>query len=363
MEASSSGRATARRLFLRSGLGGIVVGGLAALVIPERQCLAQQPGQPPAIESAPSSQQRKPDEATGASNPAIPLEHDLAQSHIVSGNNLKDEGKLDEAIAEFREAARIKPELAEAHNNLGKVLEDQGKLEDATAEYKIVVRLEPDLAKSRCKLAVSLAALGKLDEGIDELKRAVRLGGPEEASSRTLLGDFLCREEKLNQAINELKTAIRLNPDLAAAHCVLGMALQRQNRFCEALQAFERGHDLGSTREDWSLPSARWVVQARLCIDIEPRIPAIMAGKDRPANADEAAALADICYNRHFYGASARYWNDAFHAQPALAGDLMAAYRYNAACSAALAGAGKGNDHAQLDDAAKRAGATRLGIG
>ncbi len=134
---------------------------------------------------------------------------------------------------------------------------------------------------------------------------------------------------------------------------MLGYALQQQNRFAEALPAFERGHALGSKRKDWSLPSAEWVKRARLYVAMEGRIPAIVAGVDRPANADELSALAYVCHCRHFYGASARYWYDAFRIQPALADDLVAANRYNAACAAASAGAGKGEDHPQLDDDAR----------
>jgi hypothetical protein len=44
---------------------------------------------------------------------------------------------------------------------------------------------------------------------------------------------------------------------------------------------------------------------------------------------------------------------DAFAADPRLADDLQAAHRSNAACSAALAAAGQGEDAARLDDKEK----------
>ena len=43
----------------------------------------------------------------------------------------------------------------------------------------------------------------------------------------------------------------------------------------------------------------------------------------------------------------------AFKAQPALANDLEADNRYNAACAAALAGGGQGKDEPPLDEAAR----------
>jgi hypothetical protein len=53
------------------------------------------------------------------------------------------------------------------------------------------------------------------------------------------------------------------------------------------------------------------------------------------------------------YAASARLYADAFAAEPKLAADLNAEHLYNAACSAALAAAGQGEDAAKLDDKEK----------
>src|SRR5205814_89708 len=50
---------------------------------------------------------------------------------------------------------------------------------------------------------------------------------------------------------------------------------------------------------------------------------------------------------------SARFYAEAFAAQPALADDLKVGHRYNAACYAALAAAGMGEDTARLDDKEK----------
>ncbi len=52
-------------------------------------------------------------------------------------------------------------------------------------------------------------------------------------------------------------------------------------------------------------------------------------------------------------GAKSRFltrFQDPLAADPRLAADLVAGHRYNAACSAALAASGKGDDAATLDD-------------
>jgi hypothetical protein len=95
------------------------------------------------------------------------------------------------------------------------------------------------------------------------------------------------------------------------------------------------------------------VRRARRLVELESRLPALLQDKDRPANADETLTLADLCSKKQLHAASARFWREAFQAQPALAEDLKAGHRYNAACAAALAGSGQGQDQPPLDDVAK----------
>src|SRR5262249_6054789 len=62
-------------------------------------------------------------------------------------------------------------------------------------------------------------------------------------------------------------------------------------------------------------------------------------------------ALADLCVRyKHLPAASARLYADAFTAEPKLVTELNQQHRYNAACSAALAAAGQGEDVRLLPD-------------
>jgi hypothetical protein len=66
---------------------------------------------------------------------------------------------------------------------------------------------------------------------------------------------------------------------------------------------------------------------------------------EKPANAAEALGLAGLCQQyKRLYGAGARLYAEAFAARPALAADQAGAARYNAACCAALAAVGQGDD-------------------
>ena len=57
-----------------------------------------------------------------------------------------------------------------------------------------------------------------------------------------------------------------------------------------------------------------------------------------------------MAYNRKHFVVATRLWAEALDADPVLADDFRAAHRYNAACAAALAAAGQGEDATKLDD-------------
>src|SRR6267154_2705527 len=80
------------------------------------------------------------------------------------------------------------------------------------------------------------------------------------------------------------------------------------------------------------------------------RLPGLIAGRDRPADNAERLAFADLSRQRRErrYALAARLYTDAFHADPKLAEDLREANRFHAACAAAAAGCGQGEDAAGL---------------
>jgi serine/threonine-protein kinase len=77
-----------------------------------------------------------------------------------------------------------------------------------------------------------------------------------------------------------------------------------------------------------------------------------LSGEATPTNPAEAVALASLCLQpyKKRYAASARLYADAFAAEPKLAADPDQQHRYAAACSAALAAAGQGEDARLLPD-------------
>src|SRR5262249_21387420 len=155
---------------------------------------------------------------------------------------------------------------------------------------------------------------GRLDEAIAAHRQAVRLG-KEDTQLHLHLGLALAARGRLDEAIASYRQAIRLAPDNAKAHCRLGQALGEQGRLADALVSLRRGHALGSRGPGWSYPSGVWVRECEYLIELEPRLPAILAGKQKPASARERIALAYLCTVKQLYT-----WAAHFSAQALAAG-------------------------------------------
>jgi hypothetical protein len=89
--------------------------------------------------------------------------------------------------------------------------------------------------------------------------------------------------------------------------------------------------------------------QLQLCqrlLNLEGRLPALLAGDDQPADTAEQLALADFLHSaKKRYAAAVRYFADAFAADAALTTQRAC----DAACAAVLAASGQGEDASKLD--------------
>ena len=81
------------------------------------------------------------------------------------------------------------------------------------------------------------------------------------------------------------------------------------------------------------------VREAARLVQLDARLPKLLNGDGKPANAAECIEIAHFCQERKkLQLAAVRFFEEAFAATPGLLDDLRAANRYNAACATALAG-------------------------
>jgi tetratricopeptide (TPR) repeat protein/serine/threonine protein kinase len=296
------------------------------------------------------------DEAIAAYHDALRSRQDFPQAytaHYNLGNALRDKGRLDEAIAAYREALRIKPDYPEARTNLGNALHNKGRLDEAIAAYHDALRSRQDFPQAYTahdNLGDALHDKGQLEEAIAEYREALRLQ-KDYPQAHHSLGNALRDRGRLEEAIAEFREAIRLKGDFPEAHCNLGALLRRKGQFREALQELRRGHELGCKNPRWPYASARWVRECERLVELDGKLPSILEGKSTPASPAEQIELAGLCTAKRLHRAAARLYEAALSTEPRLATDPGAFHRYNAACAAALAGCGQGEDAGKLDGA------------
>ncbi len=288
------------------------------------------------------------DEAIACCRKAIELDPKYAGAHDHLGIALAGKGQLDEAIVSFRKASELSAKYARAHNNLGVALAREGELDEGIVSYRKAIEVDPKYAAAHSNLGNALRAKGRVDEAIAEWHKAIELD-PNFAEAHYGLGAALCDVKgDYDRAIVCFRKAIELDPKVAIAHSSLGLALQRKGQLDEAIASWRRGAELGDESARASLAQAERQAAAR------DRFADFKNGRYTPATVTEHLGLAEWCQIKKLHQAATRQYADAIAGDPRLADDLIAGHRYNAACNAALAAAGQGDDAAKLDDKERR---------
>jgi eukaryotic-like serine/threonine-protein kinase len=91
------------------------------------------------------------------------------------------------------------------------------------------------------------------------------------------------------------------------------------------------------------------VNDCRRLTELDMKLPKVLRGDIRLSNEAERLELARLCYLKTWFATSARLYEQALASQPALTDNLEASHRYKAACTAVLAGDGRGTENIPLD--------------
>jgi tetratricopeptide (TPR) repeat protein len=282
---------------------------------------------------------------------ALSHDPDLASAHYGLGVILDEERRPAEAEIEYRAALRCNPDLADAHASLGKVLAEQRKTEEAGIEYRAALRIKPNDTSVHYNFGILLAGQERLLEAEQEYRAALRCS-PNFAEAHTNLGFLLAGQGKLADAEKEYRAALLSKPSLYEARHNLGLLLEGQGKFTPALEELQRAEQVLSTNDQRLPPVQVDIRRCQALADLDRKLPDLLQNKVQPVDAAEALAVARLCQQpyKQLCAAGARFYADAFAAEPRLADDLPQWHRYNAGCNAVLASCGKGNDASLLDD-------------
>jgi Flp pilus assembly protein TadD len=291
---------------------------------------------------------RDVDGAVAECRKAIEIDPKYAKAHNLLGYFLLGQGHLDEAILAFRTAVECDPKFGIAHSNLGRALVDKD-LDEAIAEFHKAIDCDPDRAIARLNLGFALIKNEDFARAVAELRKATDLE-PKNPLVRINLASALHGKGDLDEAIAECRKSIDIDPNIALAQNALGSYLSETGHFAEALAHFRRAQELGAKDPKSLEQSAKLIKECEHFLELDALLPAILSGMKQPANAMERIEYANVCQIKHQYEASARLYREAIAAQPDLVASPGNVLRYNAACVAALAGCGKGEDVANLDE-------------
>lgn len=148
-------------------------------------------------------------------------------------------GSLREAEAAYRQAMAAHPDDLDLAHYHAVLLMQAERRSEAIGAFEALLRRAPARADSAAALALCCRAEGRVPAGLDAAERATRLA-PRDPLAWMLLGHLRLMAGSPPQAEAALRRAVAIEPNLLEAWHHLGVALQAQQRWDEAMQAYRR---------------------------------------------------------------------------------------------------------------------------
>ncbi len=154
------------------------------------------------------------------------------------GLALEDQDRFSEAETAYRQAIRLNPSNAIAHYTLSTVLNAQAKSSEAAESLRTAVDLYLYDAAAYCDLSNSLQEQYQYDAAMKAAATALSID-PDYAFAEEIGLSSVCTLNRFNHTVGLLQAATRLEPTVAEWHYRLGAALDRQERWEEAIAAYQ----------------------------------------------------------------------------------------------------------------------------
>jgi tetratricopeptide (TPR) repeat protein len=155
---------------------------------------------------------------------AVSLNPDLNQGYTSLAGLLLATGQVDLAAAAAQHALNIDPYDATAYNVAGRTLASKGQNSEALFDFEKATRLRGSYGPYQYDYALMLVRLGRFDDAQAAVETALKLD-PDLPAAHELLGSLLSRKSQLAGATREYRRAVELQPDFSRAQLDLGLAL------------------------------------------------------------------------------------------------------------------------------------------
>ncbi len=153
-------------------------------------------------------------------------------------------GRVKDAETRYRRALVLRPDFAAAWINLGCLLREQGREVYAEAALLRAVELRPDMIAGWINLALMERERRCPAEAEAHLRKALAID-PENVETQVAWCQFRASENDLSGAWEWLRWALEREPGHAEAVNMRGILLHIEDRFAEAIEAFDRAEELG----------------------------------------------------------------------------------------------------------------------
>jgi tetratricopeptide (TPR) repeat protein len=287
---------------------------------------------------------------------ALEIDGKSATAHTSLGLALEAKGDLEGAVAEHQIALGIEPKSVQAHNNLGTAQLARGELDDAMHTFQAALDIDPQFPATHINLGAALRLKGDLDGALRSFQMAAELN-PRDGLPHEHQAFVLGLKGDLAGAIREYRTALELNPHSAPAYAGLAKDLVDKGQLAEATAVLKdalapgRIPDTNKQKRLLQVQLNEYVAWVKLA----DRLEHVLLGEDRILGPEDQIALGRIClFFKHLYVNAGVFYAEAFGARPELANDVRNNNRFDAACAAALAGTGQGDDVAALQERDKQ---------
>jgi eukaryotic-like serine/threonine-protein kinase len=327
---------------------------------------------------------------------ALRLNSGSAGLHTLGGKILESDNREAEALALYRRAVAIDPKALAAQGELRAFLMRQRRENDARVAWERALDEHPSEHEAWYGYAEFCLFQGRVEDYLHARQTLLaKFGGSKnsviaERTSRACLlrpasGEEMRRVVALAGAVGALDKAIALRfypffqfvwglAEFRQGHfesaislmrgeasgalgpaprLVLAMALHQDGRtaearkmLAEAVLAYDWRNASVRDQDDWICHVLRREAEAMILHDLS----SFLGGIYRPRDNDERLALLGVCQFMSRNLAQASLYVDAFDADPQLGNEMTTDQRYRAACAAALAGCGHGEDVANLDE-------------
>jgi Flp pilus assembly protein TadD len=158
------------------------------------------------------------------------------------------QNRFDEAIATFRQAIAIDKRFFHARVNLGVALNKKGKYREALEVLGPLYDENHEMIDVRLAYANALEGAGELSEA-EKIYRSTleskSLSTKAQADTHFTLGVLLNRQGRFADAVRELEKAIALDHDAPNSYLQLGAALIQLQQLERAERALLRAYELG----------------------------------------------------------------------------------------------------------------------